>query len=70
MEHVREELETVMEVMCSDQLIVLDLFWLCLIFTFLLSSLLHSVTVSILFFAGSFLLFTSLYFFIFKRWFK
>jgi len=70
MEHVREDLDSIIEVMGSDRLIMVDLFWFCLIFTFLLSTTFHSVTFSVLFFAGSLLIFNSLYYFFFKRLFK
>ncbi|MDR6998170.1 antibiotic biosynthesis monooxygenase (ABM) superfamily enzyme [Neobacillus niacini] len=70
MEQVNEELDTLMDVMSSDLFILLDLFWLSLIFSLLLTPALQTVTHFILFFTGSYVLFTSVYFFVFKRMFK
>lgn len=70
MEQVNEELDTLMDVMSSDLFVLLDLFWLSLIFSLLLTPALQTVTYFILFFASSYVLFTSVYFFIFKRMFK
>lgn len=70
MELVNDELDTVMEVMTSDALIYLDLIVLSFVFTLLLSPVLQSLTLSILFFFASFGLFSSFYYFIFKRLFK
>jgi hypothetical protein len=67
MEHVREELNTVMDVMVSDVFVYLDLFLFSLIFTFLLSPVLHSLAFSILFFLGSYSIFACVYFFLFTR---
>ena len=67
MEHLQEELNTVMEVMVSDLFIYLDLFVFSLIFTMLLSSALHSLALAILFFFGCYSLFSCVYFFVFNR---
>ncbi|PGY14104.1 hypothetical protein SAMN05444673_4768 [Bacillus sp. OV166] len=67
MEHIQEELNTVMEVMVSDVFIYLDLFVFSLIFTMLLSSTLHSLAMSILFFFGCYSLFSCVYLFVFNR---
>ncbi|MBT2737055.1 hypothetical protein QF028_001240 [Neobacillus sp. B4I6] len=66
-EHIQEELNTVMEVMVSDVFIYLDLFVFSLIFTMLLSSTLHSLAMSILFFIGCYSLFSCVYLFVFNR---
>ncbi|MEH7305023.1 hypothetical protein [Neobacillus drentensis] len=65
MEQIDEELNTVMDVMVSDVFVYLDLFVFSLIFTFLLSSVWHSLALSILFFLGTYSLFSCVYFFIF-----
>ncbi|MFP5107813.1 hypothetical protein ACSU6B_13675 [Neobacillus sp. C211] len=66
-EHIQEELNTVMEVMVSDVFIYLDLFVFSLIFTMLLSSTLHSLAMSILFFIGCYSLFSCVYLLVFNR---
>ncbi|OIK15421.1 hypothetical protein BIV60_09725 [Bacillus sp. MUM 116] len=70
MEQVNEELDTLMDVMSSDIFILLDLFWLSLIFSLLLTPVLQTVPHFIVFFLSSYVLFTSVYLFIFKRMFK
>lgn len=67
MEHIQEELNTVMEVMVSDVFIYLDIVVFSFIFTMLLSSALHSLALSILFFLGSYSLFSGIYVFVFNR---
>lgn len=67
MEHIKDELNTVMEVMVSDVFIYLDIFVFSFIFTMLLSSALHSLAMSILFFVGCYSLFACVYFFVFNR---
>ncbi|WML40278.1 hypothetical protein RCG19_00905 [Neobacillus sp. OS1-2] len=66
-EHVQEELDTLMEVMVSDLFVYLDLFVFSLIFTLLLSPAINSFALSILFFIAAYSLFTSLYYFLFSR---
>lgn len=61
---LQEELETVMEVMASDLFIYLDLFVFSLIFTLLLGPVFQSFVISILFLAGSYGIFSSIYFII------
>jgi hypothetical protein len=67
LEHIHDELNTVMEVMVSNVFIYLDLFVFSLIFTLLLSSVLHSVAMSILFFVICYSLFCSVYILVFNR---
>ena len=67
MEQIHEELNTVMDVMVSDFFIYLDLFVFSLIFTLLLSPVMPSLAFSILFFCGSYGLFSSIYFFVFSQ---
>ncbi|EKN69508.1 hypothetical protein BABA_08776 [Neobacillus bataviensis LMG 21833] len=67
MEHVQEELDTLMEVMVSDLFIYLDLFLFSLIFTLLLSPIINSFALSILFFIAAYSLFSSLYYFLISR---
>jgi uncharacterized membrane protein (DUF373 family) len=67
MEQIHEELNTVMDVMVSDIFIYLDLFLFSLIFTLLLSSVLHTLTLSILFFFVCYSLFSGIYFFVFSQ---
>jgi hypothetical protein len=67
MEHIQEELNTVMEVMISDVFIYLDLVVFSFIFTILLSSTLHSLAMSILFFLGSYSFFACVYSLVFNR---
>jgi hypothetical protein len=67
LEHVHDEVNTVMEVMVSDVFIYLDLFVFSLIFTLLLSSVLHSLALSILFFVVCYSLFASIYILVFNR---
>ena len=69
-EDVNEELTTLLEVMSSDLFIFVDLFFYSLFFTLLLTPLFHTFTISILFFAGCYLFFCTVYFFIFKSIFK
>jgi hypothetical protein len=67
MEHIHDELNTVMEVMVSDVFIYLDLFVFSLIFTLLLSSVLHSLALSILFFVICYSLFSCVYILVFNQ---
>jgi hypothetical protein len=67
MEHIHDELNTVMEVMVSDVFIYLDLFVFSLIFTLLLSSVLHSLALSILFFVICYGLFSCVYILVFNQ---
>jgi len=64
---VSTELDTVLEVMLSDWFIIIDLFWYCAIFTLLMFPVLHTVTMSIVFFFSSYVFFNSLFFFIIKK---
>ncbi|WHY75785.1 hypothetical protein QNH20_16845 [Neobacillus sp. WH10] len=66
-ENVREELNTLMELMVSDLFVYLDLFVFSLIFTMLLSPVIKSLALSILFFLASYCLFSSLYYFLLSR---
>lgn len=50
LEDVREELTTLMDLMVSKTFVMIDLFWCCLIFTLLLSPVLPTTTIAILFF--------------------
>lgn len=67
LDEVREELNTVLEVMVSDTFVLIDLFLYSLIFTLLLSPLFHSIWVAVLFFGGCFSVLNVFYFFIFNR---
>lgn len=67
---VRDELNTLMEVMMSDFFVVLDIFLFSVIFTLLLFPTFHSVKIVILSFFGSFGTFNILYFFVFNRFFR
>jgi hypothetical protein len=69
-DEVRDELNTVMEVMESDYFVVLDLLLFSIIFTLLLSPSIQSLKLSVLIFCGNFGIFTGLYFFIVNRFFK
>ncbi|MCL6573764.1 MAG: hypothetical protein K6T88_19120 [Bacillus sp. (in: Bacteria)] len=64
MEHITEELTTVMEVLVSDLFIYLDLFVFSLIFTLLLSPVIHSLALSILFCLVCYSIFAFLYYFV------
>lgn len=66
-EDVRSDLDTVLEVMMSDWFIMMDLFWCSVIFTLLLFPELHTVKMSIIFFIGSYVFFTGIFFFFIKR---
>ncbi len=66
-ELIYEELNDVFEVMASDTFIFLDLFIFSLIFTLLLSSVIPTLALSVLFLILCYSLFSSLYFFIIKR---
>lgn len=66
-ELVYDEIEDVLDVMASDVFILLDLFVFSLIFTFLLSPVIPTFGMKVLFFVICYSLFSSLYFFIFKR---
>ena len=70
MEDVSEELSIIMELMVSKTFVMIDLFWLCLLFTLLLSPVLATVSMSILFFCGSFALFNGIYFYFFYPYIK
>ncbi|CAH2715546.1 hypothetical protein BACCIP111895_02730 [Neobacillus rhizosphaerae] len=63
---INEELNTVMEVMVSDVFVYLDLFVFSFIFTLLLSPVLPSIAMSILFFLACYGLLSCLYFLIFN----
>ncbi|ETI68447.1 hypothetical protein BAVI_12584 [Neobacillus vireti LMG 21834] len=67
MELIDKEINSLLEIMTSDAFIYLDLFVISLVFTLLLSPVLQSISVSILFFFVSFAAFFSLYFFVFNR---
>jgi len=66
-EDVQDELNTLMEVMVSDLFIYLDLFVISFIFTLLLSPVIHSLSMSILFFITCYSFFSCLYYFLFSR---
>ncbi|MFK9093362.1 hypothetical protein [Bacillus salipaludis] len=66
-EHVQEELNTLMDVMVSDLFVYLDLFVFSFIFTMLLSTKINSLALSILFFIASYSIFSCLYYFLFSR---
>lgn len=70
MEAIHEELEAVMEVMASDLFVYLDLFVFSLIFTLLLSPIIKTLALSILFLFVCYGLFCCLYAFVFNRLFK
>ena len=70
MEDVQEELNTLMDLMVSKTFVIIDLFWCCLIFTLLLSPVLPTVTMSILFFCGSYVFFNVLYYLFFYPYIK
>jgi hypothetical protein len=70
MEDVSEELSIIMELMVSKTFVMIDLFWLCLLFTLLLSPVLATVSMSILFFGGSFAFFNCIYFYFFYPYIK
>jgi hypothetical protein len=65
MEDVSEEISIIMDLMVSKTFVMIDLFWLCLLFTLFLSPSLASVSMSVLFFCGTFALFSSIYFYLF-----
>ncbi|WP_026563837.1 hypothetical protein [Bacillus sp. UNC41MFS5] len=67
MEQIQEELNTVMDVMVSDVFVYLDLFVFSFIFTFLLSPILQSLALSVLFCLGTYSLFSCVYFFVITR---
>lgn len=66
-EDMNDELITVMEVMVSDLFIYLDLFVFSLIFTLMLSHVIGSLALSILFFFSCYALFSCVYYFVFKK---
>ncbi|MFB3163071.1 hypothetical protein P5G62_003680 [Neobacillus sp. 179-C4.2 HS] len=70
MEDVSEELSIIMDLMVSKTFVMIDLFWLCLLFTLFLSPVLASVSIAVLFFSGSFALFSSIYFYLFYPYIK
>jgi hypothetical protein len=70
MEDVSEELSIIMDLMVSKTFVMIDLFWLCILFTLFLSPVLASVSMSVLFFCGSFALFSSIYFYFFYPYIK
>ncbi|WP_139311260.1 hypothetical protein [Bacillus sp. MRMR6] len=65
LEDVHEELSTLMDLMVSKTFVMIDLFWCCIIFTLLLSPVLPSIMMTILFFCGSYIVFNSIYFIFF-----
>ncbi|HEY2421104.1 MAG TPA: hypothetical protein VGI04_06805 [Neobacillus sp.] len=65
-DEVGDELSTLMDVMCSDLFIFIDLLLYSLIFTLFLTPILHTLTVSVLFFGSCYIFFLSVYIFIFK----
>ncbi|MEH7418196.1 hypothetical protein V7266_23285 [Neobacillus drentensis] len=67
LDHVSEELETLMEVMVSDLFIYLDLFIFSFIFTIFLSPVIPSLTMALLFFLASYSFFGSLYYFVISK---
>ncbi|MGG1674705.1 hypothetical protein ACIFOT_03030 [Neobacillus sp. NRS-1170] len=67
MKLIDEEINDVLEVMSASAFIYLDLLVFSLIFTLLLVPVLHSIGLSILFFIACFILFSSLYYFVFTR---
>lgn len=67
LESIREELDTVIDVMSSEFFIYLDLFWYSLILALFLSTIVHSFILTILIFFSSYVFFISLYLLFFKR---
>lgn len=67
MDAIQEELDTLMEVMASDLFIYLDLLVFSLVFTLLLSPVLKTLTLSVLFLAACYGLFSFIYFFMVSR---
>ncbi|MEH7545306.1 hypothetical protein COJ85_16445 [Bacillus sp. AFS076308] len=67
LDHVSEELETLMEVMVSDLFIYLDLFIFSFIFTIFLSPVIPSLTMALLFFLASYSFFGCLYYFVISK---
>jgi len=67
LDHVSEELETLMEVMVSDLFIYLDLFIFSFIFTIFLSPVIPSFTMALLFFLASYSFFGCLYYFVISK---
>lgn len=63
---IREELDTVIDVMISDYFIYIDLFWYSLILSLFLSPIIHSILLSIIAFLSCYAFFTCLYIFVFK----
>ncbi|MDR7075383.1 antibiotic biosynthesis monooxygenase (ABM) superfamily enzyme [Neobacillus niacini] len=70
LDEVSEELNLIMDLMLSKTFVMIDLFWLCLLFTLLLSPVLATVAMSILFFCSSFAVFCSIYLFFFYPYLK
>ncbi|TWE06096.1 hypothetical protein FB550_102114 [Neobacillus bataviensis] len=67
LDHVSEELETLMELMVSDLFIYLDLFIFSFIFTIFLSPVIPSLTMALLFFLASYSFFGCLYYFVISK---
>ncbi|AIM15358.1 hypothetical protein HW35_02880 [Bacillus sp. X1(2014)] len=65
-ETVQEELKTVFEVMGSELFIYLDLFLFSIIFTLLLSTVIKSFTMVIVFLVTCYSIFSCLYILLFK----
>ncbi len=65
-ETIQEELDTVMDVMLSDFFIYIDLFWYSLIFSLLLSPIVHSFLFFLIIFLSCYAIFSCLYHFVFK----
>lgn len=62
-ENVKQDLDTVINVMLSEVYIYFDLLWYSLIFTLFLIPVLHSLMAAILFFGGCYVFFCCLFFF-------
>jgi hypothetical protein len=67
LDHVSEELETLMDVMVSNLFIYLDLLVFSFIFTMFLSPVFQSVSIAILFFLVSYSFFGSLYYYVISK---
>jgi hypothetical protein len=67
LDQVSKELETLMEVMVSDQFIYLDLFVFSFIFTLFLAPVIPSLIIAILFFLASYSFFGCIYHFVISK---
>jgi len=67
LDQVSEELETLMEVMVSNQFIYFDLFVFSFIFTMFLTPVIPSFIIALLFFLASYSFFGCLYYFVISK---